>query len=584
MMVHHEDMFKESLTIKPLLDGKVLSHFQFDTAMMLDEKDQSASSHAFTHFKLFPKSLGQVIRKFGVREMHLSFTQGRWNYEKWGYPLVPTPVGAELFVWFDRTASTRTSVDSQWKGLVHALSGLFCASLNFLDISSPSYATGVVSNSPHSFRPWGDTNDTTNQAYFRYGTLSRETVCTENLTPFKKLLPSRGKDGISELLNPLKLYDANFHSMGIHFYPISRTQNGQTTTEFHLVQTVTVVFDLLVGAERREYSDWSLQTLFLRQSIRGPCVLADESKVIVEMAPQFISPSSGQKYSFSFNPEPSFELSGDASVDRPAQFVFDLIEMRHSGINRPFELQLSWGGHYPVPSRYESQSIVSSHRYQTGFGQLDGGFVVRLMNNHPTMALNVTYFDAIPWYVRVYFHTLRVALNGHPISPEKDFSMFHVMPAIERKTPSIFEFQTILPPLSTLIFTVEFDKVFLKYTEHPPDANRGFDLSPSIVTCSQIPSTRYYTESLIVSLPTPDFSMPYNVITLTCTVLSLFFGSLYNVLIRRFSGAVSKRDNSSPGQKDQSAISSSSSISERPSPSPKEGLIKRSVRSLIDGE
>lgn len=44
---------------------------------------------------------------------------------------------------------------------------------------------------------------------------------------------------------------------------------------------------------------------------------------------------------------------------------------------------------------------------------------------------------------------------------------------------------------------------------------------------------RSYTEVLLVPLTTPDFSMPYNVITFTCTVLALYFGSLLNVLRRR---------------------------------------------------
>lgn len=34
-------------------------------------------------------------------------------------------------------------------------------------------------------------------------------------------------------------------------------------------------------------------------------------------------------------------------------------------------------------------------------------------------------------------------------------------------------------------------------------------------------------------LTTPDFSMPYNVITITCTVFALYFGSLLNALRRR---------------------------------------------------
>lgn len=46
--------------------------------------------------------------------------------------------------------------------------------------------------------------------------------------------------------------------------------------------------------------------------------------------------------------------------------------------------------------------------------------------------------------------------------------------------------------------------------------------------------TRLYTVSLLVSLPTPDFSMPYNVICLACTVIAIAFGSIHNLTTRRF--------------------------------------------------
>jgi len=39
-----------------------------------------------------------------------------------------------------------------------------------------------------------------------------------------------------------------------------------------------------------------------------------------------------------------------------------------------------------------------------------------------------------------------------------------------------------------------------------------------------------YTKVLPVPLTTPDFSMPYNVITITCTVFALYFGSLLRAL------------------------------------------------------
>lgn len=34
---------------------------------------------------------------------------------------------------------------------------------------------------------------------------------------------------------------------------------------------------------------------------------------------------------------------------------------------------------------------------------------------------------------------------------------------------------------------------------------------------------------MIITLPTPDFSMPYNVICLACTVVALAFGPLHNI-------------------------------------------------------
>ena len=42
-----------------------------------------------------------------------------------------------------------------------------------------------------------------------------------------------------------------------------------------------------------------------------------------------------------------------------------------------------------------------------------------------------------------------------------------------------------------------------------------------------------YSETLLLNLPTPDFSMPYNVICLTCTAIAIGFGSLHNFTTRK---------------------------------------------------
>lgn len=45
---------------------------------------------------------------------------------------------------------------------------------------------------------------------------------------------------------------------------------------------------------------------------------------------------------------------------------------------------------------------------------------------------------------------------------------------------------------------------------------------------------RLYTPVLLVELATPDFSMPYNVIIMSCTLIALIFGSFFNLLTRKF--------------------------------------------------
>jgi len=46
------------------------------------------------------------------------------------------------------------------------------------------------------------------------------------------------------------------------------------------------------------------------------------------------------------------------------------------------------------------------------------------------------------------------------------------------------------------------------------------------------PVVTIFTEILLLTLPTPDFSMPYNVICLACTVAALAFGPLHNITTR----------------------------------------------------
>jgi phosphatidylinositol glycan class T len=107
-------------------------------------------------------------------------------------------------------------------------------------------------------------------------------------------------------------------------------------------------------------------------------------------------------------------------------------------------------------------------------------------------------------------------------------------PSIPHERPTTLLSHLILPANSTTRILAPFLKQFLEYGEHPPDASRGFELCAAILfPLDPALPQRIHTANVLVDLPTPDFSMPYNVIIMTSTLLALFFGSIFNILTRR---------------------------------------------------
>ena len=96
----------------------------------------------------------------------------------------------------------------------------------------------------------------------------------------------------------------------------------------------------------------------------------------------------------------------------------------------------------------------------------------------------------------------------------------------------MIEARLSLPANSTTRLVLDVDKAYLWYTDYPPDSLRGFDVPSGVISVSEWPShidsrdgaaagpathkRRLYTTATLLDMPTPDFSMPYNVIILTC--------------------------------------------------------------------
>ncbi|KIW98640.1 uncharacterized protein Z519_00301 [Cladophialophora bantiana CBS 173.52] len=551
--------YYERLTLTPLPLGSLLASFDF-------RSNESAADYEAQNFRYFPRSLGQALRHADTQELHLRFTTGRWDAETWGArPWDGTKeggTGVELWAWIE--ADSEEEAFAKWTTLTQSLSGLFCASLNFIDSTR-------TTKPALSFQPSGRFQTISQNLHFLHGVLPGEVVCTENLTPFLKLLPCKGKAGISSLLDGHKVFDASWQSMAIDVRP--KCSPGVGECQMEISQTIDIVLDIerskrprdnpiprpippeqLVCDESKPYHShdtcyprdmvdempWSLKDVFGR-TLAGTCPLADDegpdSKPVCLNVPHdrmVLVSHSG----FEVKSEPGPSESRCYSI-MPFE-EFDLEVPRQQSTTKKHDL-----GH----------ELLRAERTMTGHGAAHGGMRTIFTNPSSTDSVQFVYFESLPWFMRPYMHTLNAQITHSSSTPfdtsrlegEKIIMDMYYRPAIDRHRGTQLELLLTVPPLTTVSLTYAFEKSILRYTEYPPDANRGFNIPPAVIrilspqladpVTGNARDVYIRTTSLLLPLPTPDFSMPYNVIILTSTVMALAFGSIYNLLVRRFVGA-----------------------------------------------
>ncbi|CAI6332083.1 unnamed protein product [Periconia digitata] len=532
--------YHERLLLRPLPQSTLLASFNF-------RSNETSAAFEQQNFRYFPRSLGQILQHAHTKELHLRFSVGRWDAESWGQrPWQGAREGGngvELWAWIE--ADSDDEAFARWQTLVNSLSGLFCASLNFID------ATRTI-RPVMAFEPEGDHRNATN-LHLLHGTLPHEVVCTENLTPFLKLLPCKGKAGISSLLDGHKLFDASFQTMAIDVRPVCDTQGQDCLLEMD--QSVDMVLDVArskrpqdnpiprpVPIEQIECDtskhynghdtcyplnkgtepSWSLKEIFGR-SLKGACPLTDAG------------PGS-ETLCINTPPERDIHIETDGQFTESRSSA-DTMRCYQLPIGSDFDLvlpeqQMSTGLVLPEPQLYAARSI-------NGHGQ-ERGSAQSVITNPSARGMEVVYLESLPWFMKPYLHTLRAHVDTDSENPVRET---YYRPAVDRQRGSHLEIRMVVPPASTLTLTYDFEKAILRYTEYPPDANRGFDAAPAVVrvlspnTMGDRKGIYLRTTPLLLSLPTPDFSMPYNVIILTSTVMALGFGNIFNLVVRRFVGA-----------------------------------------------
>lgn len=531
--------YTELLTLQPLPRNRLLASFDFES---YSDPFVPGGDHS-NHYGVFPRSIGQILDQTSTRELHLRFSQGWWDAEGWGAPprngSFAGGIGVELWAWVE--ANSLADAEAHWGKLVNSLSGLFCASLNFIDSAQTTFPR-------KSFQLTG-TSVTSKKLYLLRGALPREPVCTENLTPFIKLLPCKGKAGISSLLDGHKIFDAQWQGMAIDVAQVCDDKTG--TCQWKLAQVIDAVIDIPRSLRRRDspvpkpvpYDQLRCDPSKPYDSVNDCFPLGEDPKQEYKLSEVFGRTING-KCPVARN---SHELV--ARVSKPAWEVKiltgDTPGIAYTTISNKFTLKTSnWYDLELETTNAEDvlatqRAPVYVERSFTGYGQDKGG-VRSVFRNPAATPVRFFYFEALPWFMRVYLHTLKTeTIQGAHTEADvvRDISF---VPAIDRQRPNQLELEIEIPGNSTVSLSYDFDKALLYIEEYPPDANHGFEIPPAAVVVvdphvddNTVVTSSLRTTSLLLSLPTPDFSMPYNVIILTCTVMALAFGSLHNLLVKR---------------------------------------------------
>uniref|UniRef100_A0A8C8JS23 GPI transamidase component PIG-T n=1 Tax=Oncorhynchus tshawytscha TaxID=74940 RepID=A0A8C8JS23_ONCTS len=384
-------------------------------------------------------------------------------------------------------------------------------------------------------------NKVTDQRFLRSAVLPREIVCTENLTPWKKLLPCGAKTGLAVLMNSEKFFHSSFYSQALHITPVCQVRCmyiQSSDVSWELRQTLNVVFDLHSSGQ-----EWSLFKMFSRTLLlTEACPLAFSSKVYVDVT------DNPQVSNLTFELSLATPLLSQAVVleDRRTYSVYDLTNQATFGQTRSLNMLLRWRA-----AENMLRPLLHGERYVAGYGLQKGEIHTLVYNHHTYRAFPVLLLDTVPWYLRLYIHTLTAPASVATTNP---VSYIHYQPSKDRLQPHLLEMLVQLPPNSVTEVTVQFERALLKWTEYTPDPNHGFYVGSSVISAlmhsvvamdtNSTQERRFsaessyfmwvYTEPLLVNLPTPDFSMPYNVICLTCTVMAVGYGSLYKLLTRTF--------------------------------------------------
>ena len=188
---------------------------------------------------------------------------------------------------------------------------------------------------------------------------------------------------------------------------------------------------------------------------------------------------------------------------------------------------------------------------------------VSVLKNNGEKRITFLFQEYIPYFLKPYFHKLNItsSIRGDILPIVHSVDNPHIYIDFDSQKNCYFKiFGITINAGEMLTIRLEIEKRVLLFEDYPNDASRGFELRPmplfyyegeegnmdddksaygSILNIGQneiIYKGRtdwgvIYSNGLLVMIPQPDFSMPFNVIAITSTVASYFFVNLVTIVM-----------------------------------------------------
>ncbi|NXX60301.1 PIGT transamidase, partial [Scopus umbretta] len=262
--------------------------------------------------------------------------------------------------------------------------------------------------------------------------------------------------GLAVLLKAERLFHSSYHSQAVHIRPICRSwwisrcpapsegviratclslvQDASClAVSWELRQTLTVVFDTFSSSQGKKGklsggprvpstcstslclpltllpTDWSLFKMFSR-TLTDACPVASQSKVYVD-----ISSKNKEKELLEVTPPPASVHETIVQGDKRTYAVYDLLSPSLFNMSRSLNVQLKWKR--PQDSSELPTPVLHAQRYVSGYGLQTGEISTLIYNTHPYRAFPVILLETVPWYLRLYVHTLTITTKSKENKP-----------------------------------------------------------------------------------------------------------------------------------------------------------------------